>query len=651
MITPKPMLQMSGGLKENVTPRDIIHRFEKIPTQVYDDKNEAVKSIADRIVNAINDFAQSPVDDMGLEERTFSLGLTTGRTPLGLYRELVARHEAGKVSFRRVSVYSLDEFYPFTSSQPKSRGYRIHEEFINKIDIRPENVHLINGCVEQEDLTDYCKYYDKSASHIDLMVIGIGEHGQIGFNEAGSSANSRTRLVQLSHHSRLAQSALFDDNLRDTPTMAITMGIGTILDTKRVLLMAWGEQKAEVVKDIVEGEVSTNIPASLLQQHENITVFTDEGSASRLTRRSTPWLVGSCEWTPRFIRKAVTWLCQKVDKPILKLTYKDYVKNSLSELLEQKGAYDKINIDVFNDVQHTITGWPGGKPNADDSTRPVKSSPFPKRVVIFSPHPDDDMIGMGGTFHRLITQGNEVHVAYQTSGNAAVGDDVVLQNIDTAHEMGGNNRFSHIMELISSKQKGEPEPRELLDIKAGIRRAEAKAACRSIGLNDNTNAHFLAMPFYETGVAKKSPLSEEDIKLVADLLHEIKPHQIYLTGDFSDPHGTHKLCSMAVMEALARTADEEWNKQCDVWLYRGGAEDWNLGVVDMAVPLSPGELLAKRYAIYRHLSQKDLLPAQGAYKRDWWMQTEARTRNNAQLYDKLGMPEYEAIEVFVKVDR
>ncbi len=649
MITPKTLLKAEGGLKQNGTPHDIIHRFEKIPTRVYADEISAVSDIADRIVNAINDFAQSPVDDMGIEERTFSLGLTTGRTPLGLYRELVARHRAGKVSFRRVSVFSLDEFYPILSSEQQSRNHRILEEFINNIDIRPENVHLIDGDVDSDDLTDYCNYYDKSASNLDLMVIGVGEQGQIGFNESGSNANSRTRLVQLSHHTRLTQSKIFDCEVKNTPHMAITMGIGTVLDAKRLLLMAWGEEKAEVVRRIVEGEITSDIPASLLQEHEHITVYADASSASKLTRFSSPWLVGSCEWTPRFVRKAVTWLCEKVDKPILKLTYKDYVKNSLSELIEQKGPYDKINIEVFNDVQHTITGWPGGKPNADDSTRPVKSLPFPKRVVIFSPHPDDDMIGMGGTFHRLITQGNDVHVAYQTSGDVAVSDDVVLQNVDTARQMGCEDMYERVRELIANKVKGMPEPRELLDIKAGIRRAEAKAACRSIGLDDSTNAHFLRMPFYETGGIKKGELSEEDIRLVVELLQTIKPHQIYMTGDFSDPHGTHKLCTTAVLEALDRTSGEDWQKECDVWLYRGGAEDWNLGLVDMAVPLSPGELLAKRYAIYRHLSQKDLLPAHGAYKRDWWMQTEERTMNNARLYDRLGMPEYEAIEVFVKL--
>ncbi|MBO7197564.1 MAG: PIG-L family deacetylase [Tidjanibacter sp.] len=646
MITPKRRLQSEGGLRENGTPYDIIHRFEKIPTRVYSTEAEAVKNIADHIVNAINDFAQSPVDDFSMEEKTFSLGLTTGRSPIGLYRELVARYEAGEVSFRRVSVYSLDEFYPMSPEQPQSRNYRIHEEFINKIDIRPENVKLITGDLEEDELIEYCNEYDDAASEMDLVVIGVGEQGQIGFNEAGSNVNSRTRLVQLSHQSRVAQSAAFGNEVVNTPHMAITLGMGTVLDVKRVVLMAWGEDKAEVVRDVVEGEMTTNVPASLLQGHENITVYADEDAASMLTRWSTPWLVGSCDWTPRFVRKAVTWLCAKVDKPILKLTYKDYVKNSLSELLEKCGPYDKVNIEVFNAVQHTITGWPGGKPNADDSTRPVKSLPFPKRVVIFSPHPDDDVVGMGGTLHRLITQGSEVHVAYQTSGAVAVNDDVLLQNVDTALELGFEDKYELTKSIIASKVKGEPEPKELLEMKAAIRRAEARAACRSLGLNDRTNAHFLNMPFYETGSVNKELLTEADVQLIVDLLSEIRPHQIYVAGDFTDPHDTHRRCYDAVFRALEKTKDEEWNRECNVWLYRSLGQDWNLGMVDMAVPLSPGELLAKRYAIYRHLSQKDL---NSSYKRDYWQSAEEKTRNNARLYDKLGMAEYEALEIFVRV--
>ncbi|MBQ3071538.1 MAG: glucosamine-6-phosphate deaminase [Tidjanibacter sp.] len=645
----KTTLPVHGGLREGVNPYDIVHRYEKIPTKVYPTEPEAVQAIADRVVAAIKNFVQSPIDDYGMEEKTFALGLTTGRTPVGLYRELAARCERGEVSFQRVSVYSLDEFYPITAKEQQSRNYRIHEEFINRVDIRPENVHLIDSHISKDELGTYCAAYDKIASGVDLMIIGMGEQGQIGFNDVGSNAKSRTRLVQLTHNARTTQSSLFfgDEN---TPKMAITMGLGTVLSAKSIILMAWGEDKADVVRAVVEGESTRAVPASLLQEHPNITVYADDNSASRLTRIATPWLVGLCDWTPKFVRKAVVWLCEKVQKPILKLTYEDYIENSLGELLEQKGPYDKININVFNDLQHTITGWPGGKPNADDTTRPVSSTPYPKRVIIFSPHPDDDVISMGGTFHRLVTQGHDVHVAYETSGNVAVYDDVVLQNVDTARELGFGDRYEEVKAIIASKEKGKPEPRALLDIKGAIRRAEARAACRSLGLDDRTNAHFLNLPFYETGGIKKGELGEADIQIIVELLEKIQPHQVYVAGDLTDPHGTHRICTEAVFEAMERTKEQPWNKESHIWLYRGAWQEWNLGMVDMAVPLSPEEIVAKRHAIYRHLSQKDIVPFPGADKREFWQRAEDRTQNTARLYDALGMAEYQAIEVFVEMN-
>lgn len=633
-----------GGLRENDTPYDIVHRYEKIPTRVYASEAEAVKAIADKVVKAINDFTQTPIDDW-MEERTFALGLTTGRTPVGLYRELAARCTREEVSFRRVSIYSLDEFYPITPKEQQSRNYRIHEEFINQIDVRPENVHLIETDIAQSDLERYCASYDKMASRIDLMIIGVGEQGQIGFNDVGSSANSRTRLVQLTHSARLTQGSLFfgDEN---TPRMAITLGIGTIMKAKQVLLMAWGEDKAPVIRALVEEESTSQVPASQLQAHNNITVYIDENAALELTRRRTPWLVGSCDWTPRFMRKAVVWLCQKVCKPILKLTYNDYIENSLGELLEKHGPYDRINIEVFNDIQHTITGWPGGKPNADDATRPVKSLPYPKKVLIFSPHPDDDVVSMGGTFQRLIAQGHEVHVAYQTSGNVAVYDDVVLQNVDTARELGLGDRYADVCRLIAGKVKGCPEPRELLDIKAAIRRAEAKAACRSLGLNDDKNIHFLNLPFYETGGIKKGVVTDKDIEIIISLIEKLHPHQIYLSGDLSDPHGTHQLSTEAVVDALERIEGQSWFDECSVWLYRGASQEWNLGMVDMAVPLSPDEMSAKRHAIFRHLSQKDTVSYKSVAGKDFWLIAEECTQRMAKLYDSLGMAEYQALEIF-----
>ncbi|MBR2436354.1 MAG: glucosamine-6-phosphate deaminase [Alistipes sp.] len=645
----KYQLPKDGGLDLRSAPRDIIHRYERMPARVFENESQGVQYVADIICRMIrNHNANASARDIYEELPPFVLGLTTGRTPLGLYRELVARYNRGEVSFKGVAVYSLDEFYPIRRTEQQSRNYRIHDEFLKYIDIEPENVHIPDGTVAKSEISEYCAEYDKSIRKIDLMIIGVGEQGQVGFNDAGSYAKSHTRLVELSHNSRKVQSGQFF-GLENTPKMAITMGLGTIMRADRIILMAWGEEKAEVVHQIVEGEITDRIPASHLQAHPAIEVVIDENAAERLTREQTPWLVGPCDWTPKFARKAVVWLCGRVNKPILKLTYQDYLENSLGELLEKHGPYDKLNIKVFNDLQHTITGWPGGKPNADDSTRPVPSLPHQKRVIIFSPHPDDDVISMGGTFIRLVEQNHDVHVAYQTSGNVAVHDDVVLQNIDTARELGLGDTFDEVASIIASKKKGKPEPRKLLDIKGAIRRAEARAAVRSFGLNPDTNAHFLNMPFYETGGIKKGEITDKDIEIIVKLLRDIKPHQIYAAGDLADPHGTHRMCIEALLEALDRTQDDDWRKDCHLWLYRGAWMEWNLGLVDMAVPLSPSEMLKKRHAIYRHLSQKDIVPFPGSDTREFWQRAEERTQNTAQLYDKLGMAEYQAIEVFVKM--
>ena len=633
----KYALPKDGGLIADAAFKDLTQRYEKIATQAYESEYEGVQYVADAIVAAIKAHQG---------EEPFVLGLTTGKTPIGLYRELVKRYQAGEVSFANVAVYSLDEFYPILPTVKQSRNYRIHEELLNHIDIRPENINFPDGTLAREELPAFCANYGKEK--IDLMIIGVGEQGQLGFNEAGSHAKSNTRLVQLSYKARKAQAGGFH-GLEHTPKMAITMGINTILGAERIILMAWGEDKAAIVNSIVEGEITDQIPASHLQLHDNIEVVIDEGAASQLTRVQTPWLVGSCQWTPKFTRKAVVWLCGVVNKPILKLTHKDYIENSLGELLEQGRTYDQINIDVFNDLQHTITGWPGGKPNADDSTRPVKSTPFPKNVLIFSPHPDDDVISMGGTFIRLVEQGHNVHVAYETSGNVAVHDDVVLQNIDVAHELGYADDFAKVEQIIKSKKAGEPEPRELLNIKGALRRAEARAAVRSFGLNPDTNAHFLNLPFYETGGIRKSPFTEEDINIGAKLLREVKPHQIYAAGDLSDPHGTHRTCIEIVLEAIEVVKDDEWFKECHLWLYRGAWMEWDLGSVDMAVPLSPTEMIVKRHAIYRHLSQKDIVPFPGDDPREFWQRSEDRTQTTANQYNALGMAEYQAIEVFVKM--
>lgn len=620
---------------------DSICKFEKVPTLITPTASEGAKRAADIVVKAINNHK---VDGL------FVLGLSTGRTPLGLYAELVQRYNEGEVSFKNVKVYSLDEFYPMQPENPQSRNHRVYEDFLKFVDIDPKNVHFPDGTVPRDKVNEYCKSYEAMVrGQVDLMIMGVGELGQIGFNEPGTYSKSTTRLVQLSYNSRRTQNKFFSDP-NEVPKTAITMGMDTVMSAKKIVLMMWGEDKTTIAKNLIEGEVTENYPATYLQGHRNVQVIIDEGAAQELTRVKEPWLIAPpTQWTPKLIRKAVIWLCQVVNKPILKLTYQDYIKNSLSDLLERVDTYDKINISVFNDVQHIISGWPGGKPNADDSTRPVPSTPFPKRVIIFSPHPDDDVISMGGTFNRLIEHGHDVHVAYQTSGNVAVYDDVVLQNIDTAREMGFGDKFDEIRDIIANKRPGEPEPRALLDLKGAIRRAEARAACRSIGLNDRTNAHFLNLPFYETGGIKKGSLSDDDIEIVKKLMREVKPHQIYAAGDLTDPHGTHRVCIEAVLRAWEEVKNDDWAKECHIWLYRGAWQEWDLAVADMAVPLSPEEMIRKRHAIFRHLSQKDIVPFPGEDAREFWQRAEDRMQGTAQLFDKIGLPEYQAIEMFVKL--
>ena len=632
-------LPKDGGLIEEGLPNGIKHTYERIPAHIYEDEIAASERLAEKIVQEIN--ARGGV---------FRLGLTTGSSPIALYKSLVRRHKAGEVSFKNVQIFSIDEYYPAPADH-HSRNRRLYEDLVAHIDVKPENVHVpkLDKILDSDAVTEFCAQYDRMASGLDLLIMGTGEKGQIGFNEAGASDKGRTRTVLLPYTSRKRQAKNFAGNMHDTPDKAIAMGISTMLTAKKIHLIAWGEDKASVVKKIVEDDMNPSCPASYLQKHDNISFYVDENAASQLTRNVAPWLVGPCEWTPKFIRKAVVWLCEQVHKPILKLTQGDYLANGLGELLEQYGPYDQINIKVFNDFQHTISGWPGGKPNADDSTRPVPSSPFPKRVVLFSPHPDDDVISMGGTFIRLVEQGHDVHVAYQTSGNVAVHDDVVLQHMDAARELGFGDRFNEVREIIASKKPGEPEPRALLNLKGAIRRAEAKSAVRSFGLNDETNTHFLNLPFYETGGIKKGERTQADIDIIKALLLDVKPHQVYLAGDLADPHGTHRVCTEAVLEALNQLKEEAWMEECHVWLYRGAWMEWELGKVDMAVPLSPDEVIKKRHAIYRHLSQKDIVPFPGEDPREFWQRAEERTQNTARLYNELGMAEYQAIEVFVKL--
>ena len=632
-------LPKDGGLIEAGLPNGVKHTFERIPAHIFEDEDVASERIAEKIAESINAC-----------NGVYRLGFSTGSSLVGIYRSLVRRYEAGELSFKNVEIYSTDEYYP-APADSNSRNRRLYEELVAKVDINPANVFVpkLTETKDAAEVSEFCAAYDEKARGLDLLVMGMGEKGQVGFNEAGATEHSRTRTVLLPYASRKRQMKNFGGNLSATPNTAVAMGISTMMSAKKIQLVAWGEDKAAVVKSVSEDKADAACPASLLQKHDVVSIYVEENSASMLTRNVAPWLVGPCEWTPKFIRKAVVWLCEQVHKPILKLTQGDYLTNGLGELLELHGPFDSINIRVFNELQHTITGWPGGKPNADDTTRPVPSDPFPKRVVIFSPHPDDDVISMGGTFIRLAEQGHDVHVAYETSGNVAVHDDVVLQHMDAARELGFGDRFDEVKEIIASKKPGEPEPRALLNLKGSIRRAEAKAAVRSFGLNDATNCHFLNLPFYETGGIEKGKRTQKDIDIILALLQEVKPHQIYLAGDLADPHGTHRVCTEAVLEALNQLEGAEWLKECHVWLYRGAWMEWEIGKVDMAVPLSPGEVIKKRHAIYRHLSQKDIVPFPGDDPREFWQRAEERTGNTARLYNELGMAEYQAMEVFVRL--
>ncbi len=636
-------------LKEDVNSFETIRRYEKIPTEVYANADDAVVKIARDIADMIQAKA--------LQGKPFILGVATGSTPIALYEELVRLHQEEGVSFKNVHTFNIDEYYPIASDAVQSHYHYMKECLFDHVDIPKENINYLDGSLPLKQVAEFCADYDRKISSyggLDLQILGIGRTGHIGGNEPGSMVNSRTRLITLDTITRVDAAADFFGE-EFVPRRAITMGIGTIMNSKKIILLAWGEGKSQIICDAVEGPVTDLLPTSFLQDHPDASIILDLSAASELTRVKTPWLVGICNWNDRLIRKAVVWLCQKTNKPILKLTDRDYNDNGMSDLIAEHGPASMINIQVFNDLQHTISGWPGGKPNADDSTRPERALPYPKKVIIFSPHPDDDVISMGGTFARLVQQKHDVHVAYQTSGNIAVFDDDVVRFLDFG------NQFSHIFDLegvdthelyqkiakkLADKKPGDPDLPEVRKLKGAIRRCEAKSACRYLGIPDD-HVHYLDMPFYETGTVKKSELSEADIQIIVDLLSEIKPHQIYAAGDLSDPHGTHRVCINALLMALHRLKGESWMRDCRVWLYRGAWQEWDLDQVDMAVPLSPEEVMIKRKAIYKHSSQNNGPVFPGADPREFWQRAEDRNHATAVLYDKLGMAEYQAIEVFV----
>ena len=629
---------------------DAERQFEKLPTQIFADAQQASISVAQSIRDLIEDKKKN--------NKMAVLGFATGSTPTRVYEELVRMHKEEGLSFANVATFNLDEYYPMQPDSLQSYVRFMNEYLFDHIDIKEENVHIPDGTLELNEISGFCKSYEEKITGfggLDIQILGIGRTGHIGFNEPGSMATSRTRLISLDKITRVdAASDFFGEE--NVPRRAITMGVGTIIDAKKVILMAWGEGKARIIHKAVEGEITDIIPATFLQNHPNTQVIIDEAAAAELTRIKTPWLVGPCEWTDTLRRKAVTWLCRKVNKPILKITDEHYNEHGMSDLITEQGPANKINIRIFNELQHTITGWPGGKPNADDSNRPERKSPFPKRVLIFSPHPDDDVISMGGTLIRLVDHGHEVHVAYQTSGNIAVFDDDVVRfvdfNLDFNKEFGLDNEPVEkinmgIRDFIVNKTPGQVDSPDIQKIKGLIRRSEAKSAIRYCGIPDE-RAHFMDLPFYETGRVRKKPLGEEDIQMTVDLIDEIKPHQIYAAGDLSDPHGTHRVCLSAIMQAIKRLENKAWMKDCWVWLYRGAWQEWDVDEIEMAVPISPLELQRKKRAIFKHQSQKDRPLFPGHDSREFWQRAEDRNRATANEYDALGLAEYEAIEAFVR---
>lgn len=626
-------------------------RFEKLPVSVYPNPSVASLAVAQRIAKLIR-------EKQAKGEKAI-LGLATGATPIEVYAELVRLHQQEQLSFENVITFNLDEYYPMQPDSAQSYVTFMNKHLFHHVNIRPENIHIPDGTLPLDDIQNFCEAFEQKITDLgglDLQILGIGRTGHIGFNEPGSAPNSGTRLVTLDDLTRRDASRDFGGK-ENVPTKAITMGIGTIFKAREIILMAWNEKKAEIVRKAVEGEISSEVPATYLQMSPHVEFVLDQDAASMLTRFDTPWLVKDCIWDTKTIKKAVVWLSKTLNKPILKLTEDDYNNHGMAQLATELGPVYNINIDIFNQLQRTITGWPGGKPGADDSQRPERKEPAKKRSVIFSPHPDDDVISMGGTFIRLADQGHEVHVAYQTSGNTAVWDDDALRYIEFASDFvksqgldasALDSLYQKARSFIEVKKPNQVDIDELLTIKGLIRKGEATAGARFAGLPDE-HIHFLNLPFYDRGKYAKVVDFEDDVVKTMELLQQIKPHQVFAAGDFADPHGTHQVCFNILHEAMVRLrATEAWALDCWLWLYRGAWHEFEIHEIEMAVPLSPQEVLRKRHAIFKHQSQKDLPVFPGDDAREFWVRAEDRTRETARKYDQLGMAEYEAIEAFVR---
>ena len=617
-------------------------RFEKLHTVTFENSNEASILIAREICDLIKSKQE--------KKKNCVIGFATGSSPTKVYQEIIRIHKEESLSFYNVIAFNLDEYYPIEKDDNNSYHHFMNENLFDHIDIPKENINIPSGEISEKEIKKFCSSYEKKIDKnggIDIQLLGIGRTGHIGFNEPGSHFNSITRLITLDHTTRFDASKSFN-GIENVPSKALTMGIRTIFNSKRIIMMAWGIQKSHIVKKSVENNITSLIPTTYLQNHKNTTLVLDKECSSELTRFKTPWLVGPCDWSDVMKRKAIVWLCEITEKSILKLTDEDYNKNGLSDLLALEGSSYELNIKMFNHFQNTISGWPGGKPDSDDSTRPERKNPNPKRVIIFSPHPDDDVISMGGTFDRLVSQGHEVHIAYQASGNVAVSDHDALKFIEVSSDMFADDSNSKIKSLIKELKNKKPDKidsPEVRQLKGFIRKREAIAATRYIGIPDS-NTHFMNLPFYETGRIKKNPPSKKDVLMTASLINKIKPHQIYAAGDLEDPHGTHKVCLDIVFEALESLKGEKFIKDCWLWLYRGAWLEWDIHEIDMAVPMSPAQVLRKRKAIFFHQTQKDGVMFQGQDLREFWVRAEERNNETAEKYKKMGLAEYAAIESF-----
>ena len=633
--------------------RTELTRMEKIPTSIFPTIEEGARHIANDI--------EKDIKARSTEGKFYVIALGTGTSLTPVFNELVRRHKEEGLSFKNVVVFNGYEYFPLTAKNSNSCLKQLKERFLDKVDIEQQNIFTPDGTISQDAVQESCRLYEQriqTFGGLDAALFGIGRNGNIAVNEPGSSLASPTRIILIDPLSREEMTNSFA-NGEQVPPCSITMGINTILKARKLYVTAWGEEKAGIVKAAVESNTSDACPASFIQTHENADMVIDLGAASELTRIKHPWLVTSCKWDDKLVRSALVWLCGVTHKPILKLTNKDYNNNGLSELLALYGSAYNANIKIFNDLQHTITGWPGGKPDADDTYRPERAKPFPKRVLVFSPHPDDDVISMGGTIQRLVNQKHDVHVAYETSGNIAVNDEEVTRFI---HFINGFNQifnnskdqvivdmYKKIKDTFKNKKSGDFDTRDVLTLKGLIRRGEARTACtfNNIPLD---HVHFLDLPFYESGKIEKLPMTEKDVEIVRHLIQEIKPHQIYVAGDLADPHGTHRKCTNAVLAAidLEKKAGAEWLKDCRIWMYRGAWAEWPIENIEMCVPMSPEELRAKRNSILKHASQMESAPFLGNDERLFWQRAEDRNRGTAKLYDDLGLASYEAMEAFVE---